>query len=91
MSSFPVLALPKFTHHFVLKCDASGEGIGEIMMQNRNMISYESRKLTYLERLYSIYEKEILSIMHSLKFFRKYLVGGKIVVKTNHNSLRYFL
>ena len=29
--------------------------------------------------------------MHSLIKFRQYLVGNKFVVKTDHNSLRYFL
>jgi hypothetical protein len=29
--------------------------------------------------------------MHSLAKFRQYLVGGKFVVKKNHNSLRHFL
>jgi hypothetical protein len=43
------------------------------------------------ERLYSIYDKEMLAIMHALAKFRQYLVGGKFVVRTDHNSLRYFL
>lgn len=29
--------------------------------------------------------------MHSLAKFKQYLVGGKFVVKTDHNDLRYFL
>ena len=29
--------------------------------------------------------------MHALVMFRQYLVGNKFVVKTDHNSLRYFL
>ena len=29
--------------------------------------------------------------MHALIKFRQYLVGNKFVVKTDHNSLRYFL
>ena len=29
--------------------------------------------------------------MHSLIKFRQYLVGNKFVLKTDHNSLRYFL
>jgi hypothetical protein len=29
--------------------------------------------------------------MHSLTKFRQYLVGSKFVVKTDHNSLKYFL
>jgi hypothetical protein len=60
-------------------------------MQQRNMISYKRRNLMDSERLYSIYDKEFLSIMHALVKFRKYLVYGKFVVKTDHNSLRNFL
>jgi hypothetical protein len=91
MSTCPVLALPDFTQPFVLECDASGEGIGAVLMQQRHLIAYERRNLTELERLYSIYDKEMLAIMHALAKFRQYLVGGKFVVKTDHNNLRHFL
>jgi hypothetical protein len=86
-----VLALPDFTQHFVLDCDASGERIGVLLMQHRHSIAYERTKLTDSEILYSIYDKEMLSIMHALDKFRQYLVGGKFMVKTDHNSLRHFL
>jgi hypothetical protein len=33
MGTCPMLALPYFTLSFVLECDASGEGIREILMQ----------------------------------------------------------
>jgi hypothetical protein len=33
----------------------------------------------------------MLAIMHPLTKFRQYLVGNKFVVKTYHNSLKYFL
>jgi hypothetical protein len=52
---------------------------------------FERRKLSQPERLYSIYDKEMLVIMHALTKFRQYLVGNKFVVKTDHNSLKYFL
>jgi hypothetical protein len=41
MSNFPVLTLPKFSRPFILECDASGEGVGEVLMHNRHLVSYE--------------------------------------------------
>ena len=43
------------------------------------------------ERLYAIYDKEMLAIMHALAKFRQYLVGNRFRVRTDHNSLRFFL
>jgi hypothetical protein len=51
---------------------------------------FESRKLNESERLYLIYDKEMLAIMHALTKFRQYLVGSRFVVKTNHNSINVF-
>jgi hypothetical protein len=42
MSTCPVLALPDFVQPFTLKCDASGEGIGVVLMHNRHPLAYES-------------------------------------------------
>jgi hypothetical protein len=57
MSTCPVLALPDFSQPFTVECDASGEGIGAVLMQNMHPIVYESRKLRGPELLYTIYEK----------------------------------
>jgi hypothetical protein len=91
MSTCPMLALPDFTLPFVLECDASSEGIEAVLMQGGHTIVFESRNLNQPERLYSIYDKEMLTIMHALTKFKQYLVGSKFVVKTDHNSLKYFL
>jgi hypothetical protein len=91
MSSCPVLDFSDFTQPFVLECDASGVGIGAVLMQRNHPIAFESRKLRDYEKLYSIYDKEMLAIMHSLAKFRHYLVGNRFKVKTDHNSLRIFL
>jgi hypothetical protein len=63
MSTCLVLALPYFTEPFFLECDASHEGIREILMQNRHLISFERRKIREPKRLYPIYDKEMLSII----------------------------
>jgi hypothetical protein len=91
MGTCLVLAPPDFSLPFVLECDASTKGIGAILMQGGHPIVFESQNLSQPERLYSIYDKEMLEIMHSLMKFRQYLVGNKFVVKTDHNSLKYFL
>ena len=88
MSSCPVLALRDFSQSFMLECDASGEGIGAVLMQNNHPIAFESRKLKDYERYYSIYDKEMLAILHALTKFRQYLVGARFKVKTNHNRLK---
>ena len=91
MSSCPVLALPDFTQSFVLECDASEIGIGAVLMQSGHPIAFESRKLREYERHYSIYDKEMLAIMHALTKFRQYSVGNRFKVKTDHNSLKFLM
>jgi hypothetical protein len=60
-------------------------------MQVGHPIVFKSKEINDSERLYPIYDKEMLAIMHALTKFRKYLVGSIFVVKTDHNSLKYFL
>lgn len=87
MSSYPVLAIPDFSLLFVVECDASD--IGVLLMQNKHPITFESRKLKEVECKFSIYDKEMLAIMHALTKFRQCLVCNKFLVKTDHNSLKY--
>ena len=54
MSSCPILFLPNFSQPFVLECNASGEGIGAVLMHNNHPITFERRKLKYYECHYSI-------------------------------------
>ena len=38
-----------------------------------------------------IYEKEMLAMLHALKKWHPYLIGRHFKVKTDHDSLKYFL
>ena len=66
MSSTPVLETPHFSKPFVIECDASGFGIGVVLMQEGHPIAFESRKMNKREFLQSTYNKEMLAIMHAL-------------------------
>ena len=91
MTSHLVLSLPDFSKFFELHCDTSTKCVGVVLMQEKHLVYYEIRKLSWLERSFKIYDKEMLAIMHSLAEFWQYLLGGKFSVETNHNSLKYFL
>jgi hypothetical protein len=39
----------------------------------------------------SIYAKEILAIFHAMDLWRPYLLGKRFHIKTDHQSLKYFL
>jgi hypothetical protein len=45
MSTCLVLGLLDFSLPFTLECDASGEGIGVVLMQKRHPLAYESQKI----------------------------------------------
>jgi hypothetical protein len=91
MTSTPILAAPNFTNSFFLECDASGIGIGVVLMQDNHPIAFESRRLKPKEHTKSTYDKEMLAIIHALVKWKQYLLGAKFLVKTDHNSLKYFL
>jgi hypothetical protein len=66
MCTTPILALPDFTKTFFLECDASRRGIGVVLMKYVQPLSFTIKQMSERHLGQSIYEKEMMSIMHAM-------------------------
>ncbi|GKC35147.1 putative reverse transcriptase domain-containing protein [Tanacetum coccineum] len=74
---------------FVVHCDASGIGLGCVIMQRGKVIAYASRQLKIHEENYTTHDLELGAVVFALKIWRHYLYGTKSVIYTDHKSLQH--
>lgn len=91
--SKPVLQLPDLSQPFVLRTDASGRGLGAVLLQERaetlHPVAFASRKLSDTEERYSTVEKECLAVVWGVQKFQAYLWGQHFVLETDHQPLKF--
>jgi hypothetical protein len=54
-------------------------------------LAFTSKQLSERNLGKPIYEKEMLAILHAIELWHPYLLGKHFQIKTDHQSLKYFL
>jgi hypothetical protein len=76
-----VLALPNFAKKFMIETDASGTGIGAVLMQDGHPIAYLSKALCPRNLGLSAYEKECLALLLAVDHWRPYLQHDEFTIR----------
>ncbi|XP_070020071.1 uncharacterized protein [Nicotiana sylvestris] len=91
----PIIVAPNWEQPFELMCDASDYAIGAVLGQQKDKlmhpIYYASRTLSGAQLNYTVTEKEMLVVVFAFDKFRSYLIGSKVIVYTDHATIRYLI
>jgi hypothetical protein len=81
--------MPDMEKPFSIYCDASGQGLGCVLMQDVHVVAYASRQLRKHEEKYPTHDLELTAVVHALKIWRHYVIGKRCEVYSDHKSLKY--
>jgi hypothetical protein len=74
---------------FSIYCDASGQGLGCVLMQDGHIVAYASRQLRKHEAQYPTHDLELAAVVYALKILRHYLMVKRCELYTDHCRLKY--
>ena len=67
LTSAPLFILSDFHKRFTMVTDASGKGLGAVLLQEDHPVAFESRKLSSAEQAYHTSKTEMLDVVHALR------------------------
>jgi hypothetical protein len=85
----PILTMPDMEKPFSIYCNASGQGLGCVLMQDNHVMVYASRQLRKHEEKYPTHDLELVAVVRALKAWRHYIISKRCEVYSDHKSLKY--
>lgn len=86
ITTAPVLQLPNFNKIFILETDASGFGIGYVLLQDQHSIAFYGHKLSKRLQQASVYVRELHAITSAVGKWRQYLLGSRFIIRTDQKN-----
>ena len=71
----------------VLQCDASSTGLGAVLIQEGQPVTYASRALTTTECNYCQLEQATVALVFATSRFNQYIFGLPVTLETDHKPL----
>eukprot|EP00963_Diacronema_lutheri_P004510 scaffold345_cov371-Pavlova_lutheri.AAC.1 len=94
LTSEPVLKLWTTRCATEIHTDASNIGLGAVLLQQHHgrwhPVAYWSKALEGAQKNYTTTELEMLAIVLALETWRHYLLGVRVVVRTDHQALVHY-
>ena len=73
--------------HTTIQVDASGIGLGAVLLQNNTPICFASRTLTDTEKRYANIDRELLAVVYGCERFHHYVFGKIFTIESDHRPL----
>jgi hypothetical protein len=70
LTTAPVLTMPDMEKPLSIYCDASGQGLGCVLMQDGHVVAYASRQLRKNEEKHPTHDLELVAVVHAYKIWR---------------------
>ena len=83
-----LLYLPNFDKAFKIKCDASGVGIGVVLMEDSKPIAYFSEKRSGATLNYPTHDNELYAMARTSQN-QHYLWPREFIIHYDHQSLKF--
>eukprot|EP00253_Pinus_taeda_P014972 PITA_14972 len=95
MVTAPILRGPNWALPFHIHTDASNKAIGAALGQVEEKLPYAiyfvSKNLSKAELNYTVTEKELLAVVHSLNKFRHHIIDYQTFIHIDHAAIRYLM